>query len=144
MAKVGAPKGNRNSAGKRNRSGGIPARLLTQGIYKATKRIDRLRKDDPGYGLAGCKHRGRGLKVLDRICENIVLGAEAGDKDMLNVVIDRLEGRAKQVTESTGQIEHKHSGFRLTFVSPKDVTPETDLNSPLKLVSGETLEHENS
>lgn len=125
MGKGGAPLGNQNAKGRNN------ARQLTHAINKALRRIDRIRKvENPEYGKDPDKFdkENKKLNVIDRIATQIVLAAEKGNIQNLNILIERLEGKARQVKEHTGSVDHKHEGLTITFQSPNkaiDVTPES-------------------
>lgn len=114
MAGKGAP-------GRRNRVGGIPALLMTGELHKALKQYERVDEDDPKKTIK------RG-KAIRKIMDNIVQKAVDGDMTAIQFCVERMEGKAKQVTEEIGT--PKVSGpIQITFQTSEgiDVTPKPEV-----------------
>jgi len=117
--KPGAPKGNRNAANNRGLAG-LPPKMVTNQLIKSLKQFERVSEKDPKKVIK----RGQAIRV---ITDQIVAAAVDGDRWAIEYVTERVEGKARQVTEATGQIDHNHSGLQISFEKPIDVTPGKEL-----------------
>ena len=57
---------------------------------------------------------------LQKIVEKLLSKAEEGDLAAINVVMDRIDGKAIQTTELTGADGEPLTGIQVTFVKPNE------------------------
>ena len=114
------PTPSKGIAKTRSRSGGIPVQLMTKELHKALKQFERIDPKDPRVGVK----RGTAIrKMMDIVVEKAV----DGDMQAIQFCVERIEGKAKQVTENTGNVNHNLAGLTISFEKPLDITPQTEL-----------------